>query len=218
MMVINLTAASALLSLEVRTLQSNRLLLLSRTSFKSIKSFLSKQINNKNSLSRMKELFNSIDEKNTGEIGYSDFFHLCFEIFHDQKLFDDHFKFLTKDKNIIGVNELRHFINEYQQERVGDELAEKIIVNNLSTKKVMNSEIFFSANEFVDYLFSKENDLFDKKHAAVIQDMTRPLNHYWIASSHNTYLTGDQFKSESSVEAYARCLRMGCKCIELDCW
>lgn len=48
--------------------------------------------------------------------------------------------------------------------------------------------------------------------------LDRPLNEYFISSSHNTYLLGRQVAGLSSVEGYISTLVKGCRCIEIDCW
>ena len=68
-------------------------------------------------------------------------------------------------------------------------------------------------------MFSDHQDILDQSKVRLIyQNMDQPLSHYWIASSHNTYLLGNQLNSESSVDAYIRVLKEGCRCVELDCW
>ncbi|KAJ3114614.1 1-phosphatidylinositol 4,5-bisphosphate phosphodiesterase delta-4 [Phlyctochytrium bullatum] len=55
---------------------------------------------------------------------------------------------------------------------------------------------------FSAFLISATNAIFRKTHTDVYQDMTRPLNEYFINSSHNTYLLGDQLTN--AIEAISR--------------
>ncbi len=69
---------------------------------------------------------------------------------------------------------------------------------------------------FSDFLCSDDNNVQNFKISEVRFD--KPLNEYFISSSHNTYLMGRQVAGNSSTEAYIRALQRGCRCVEIDCW
>lgn len=48
--------------------------------------------------------------------------------------------------------------------------------------------------------------------------MTAPLSHYFMYTSHNTYLTGNQLSSDSSDIPIIQALQGGVRVIELDLW
>lgn len=72
---------------------------------------------------------------------------------------------------------------------------------------------FFSPG-FTSFMRSPTCDIFNPLHHEVNQDMEQPLCNYFIASSHNTYLTGDQLLSHSKTDMYAWVLQSGCRCVE----
>ncbi|NWI44068.1 PLCB2 phosphodiesterase, partial [Picathartes gymnocephalus] len=75
-----------------------------------------------------------------------------------------------------------------------------------------------SPEGMVWFLCGPENNLIVLDKLMLSQDMTQPLSHYYINSSHNTYLTAGQFSGTSSPEMYRQTLLAGCRCVELDCW
>jgi phosphatidylinositol phospholipase C beta len=75
-----------------------------------------------------------------------------------------------------------------------------------------------SIDGFLRYLMSDECCIVDLEKVDLNHDMDQPLNHYFINSSHNTYLSGHQLTGKSSVEMYRQALLTGCRCVELDCW
>ncbi|KAL8772323.1 MAG: hypothetical protein Q9209_002535 [Squamulea sp. 1 TL-2023] len=70
-------------------------------------------------------------------------------------------------------------------------------------------------SDLVDYMFSSEGNAMMPLEEI---DLSFPISNYFINSSHNTYLTGNQLYSDSSGDAYKSVLLRGCRCIEIDVW
>ncbi|PNF30464.1 1-phosphatidylinositol 4,5-bisphosphate phosphodiesterase gamma-1 [Cryptotermes secundus] len=189
---------------------------------KDMKAFLPR-VNCKISTNRLRELFQEVDTRKRTELGFDDFATLYHKLMFDEHMFReciDVYTTYSENGKIITLQEFQSFLIQEQGDPMGNDEREvsRFMRDYLQDSQRNVQEPFFTIIEFMDFLFSKQNDIWDQRYDQVYQDMTRPMSHYWIASSHNTYLTGDQFSSESSVEAYVRCLRQGCRCIELDCW
>ncbi|KTG41771.1 hypothetical protein cypCar_00018792 [Cyprinus carpio] len=163
-------------------------------------------------------------ELRNGDVSYSHFAQLYRSLMFDaQKSMEIPLlqRLIERPEQKISLEDFQNFLIEHQKElwATDNNKVQEFMFHYLKDPLREIEQPYFHQDELLTYLFSKENTIWDSQLDQVRpEDMNNPLSHYWISSSHNTYLTGDQFSSESSLEAYARCLRMGCRCIELDCW
>ena len=187
--------------------------------------------------------FSKLDKNNSGYIEEEEFEKYILNYMQDLSI-DEIFKEYDFDLNnpdkhinkILPRNLLKFFQEEQKEnitlkevyeiillfkENISKEEKDKIFSAILSDKKseeYFNERLSITLNEFFLLINSNITNILDFIEMNKRQNEKRPLNDYYINSTHNTYLTGDQLKSNSTPEMYGFSVLEGYRLVELDCY
>ncbi|XP_067871822.1 1-phosphatidylinositol 4,5-bisphosphate phosphodiesterase delta-1a isoform X2 [Heterodontus francisci] len=163
-----------------------------------------------------RDLFTKCDKSNDGTIHGKEI-EQFYKLVTEREEITTIFEAYCDQDRVVTVEKLTEFLRKEQRENASKEYAAGLI-EKYELNEEAKVESLMTKDGFMCYLMSSAGDVFNQEHNKVYQDMTKPLNQYYISSSHNTYLTKDQLEGPSSVEAYISALNKGCRCVELDCW
>ncbi|XP_050009370.1 1-phosphatidylinositol 4,5-bisphosphate phosphodiesterase eta-2 isoform X3 [Alexandromys fortis] len=167
---------------------------------------------------RVKQMFREADtDDHQGTLGFEEFcaFYKMMSTRRDLYLL---MLAYSNHKDHLDASDLQRFL-EVEQKMNGVTLEScQNIIEQFEPCPENKSKGVLGIDGFTNYTRSPAGDIFNPEHHGVHQDMTQPLSHYFITSSHNTYLVGDQLMSQSRVDMYAWVLQAGCRCVEVDCW
>uniref|UniRef100_A0A665UW92 Phosphoinositide phospholipase C n=1 Tax=Echeneis naucrates TaxID=173247 RepID=A0A665UW92_ECHNA len=186
-----------------------------KMTLKELKRFL-RQINVEVDDTYAEEIFKTCDKSNSGSLEGSEIKHF-YGLLTQREEIDVIYGKYAQTEGQMSAKDLLDFLLKEQREQVsmGDvlKLIEKYEIDETAKQKK-----HMSKDGFLMYLQHEDGSILNPAHKRVYQDMSQPLNHYYISSSHNTYLKEDQLKGPSSTEAYIKALMKSCRCVELDCW
>ncbi|MBW0506130.1 hypothetical protein O181_045845 [Austropuccinia psidii MF-1] len=177
--------------------------------------------------SDIKAHFNVADSQRRGYLDFPAFQHFV-RLIKTRTDLEVLFKELTSNRNTMSFAEFLNFMQKTQYSKLSSSTLFAIYnkfcddpeldsqssdaKSDSSTGKQMSIEGFSS------FLQSSDNLALGEEHMSVCLDMNLPLCDYFISTSHNTYLVGNQLQGQSTVEGYIRALQQGCRSVELDCW
>ncbi|XP_038575976.1 1-phosphatidylinositol 4,5-bisphosphate phosphodiesterase delta-4-like isoform X1 [Micropterus salmoides] len=162
-------------------------------------------------------LFTMADKSDSGSLEIEQFVHF-YEMLTQRdevwKVFQDY----SGDGEKLMLEELQNFLSTEQQEGERSAQLARELIDRYEPSESDKQQGAMSLEGFQMYLCSQEGSIFKPERRDLHQDMSQPLSHYFISSSHNTYLLEDQLRGQSSLEAYIQALKRGCRCVEVDCW
>lgn len=173
--------------------------------------------------------FTKADAASNGKLNFSEFKDFLNRL-KERKDVKDIFKHHTANtKQGMSQEEFLTFLRDVQNEPVDSNrphwaaLFDRVVRRSSKsrTSSAEGSELIppvmrMSLDSFSAFLASPSNGIYASR--APQSKFDRPLNEYFISSSHNTYLLGRQVAGASSTEAYVSALQQGCRCVEIDCW
>eukprot|EP00922_Rhytidocystis_sp_ex-Travisia-forbesii_P052417 GHVS01077747.1.p1 GENE.GHVS01077747.1~~GHVS01077747.1.p1 ORF type:complete len:836 (-),score=84.50 GHVS01077747.1:98-2605(-) len=168
-------------------------------------------------LRHVETLFRKHDTDSSGVLEYANFRNLLEELVWREALQPHFDAYRDEHTQTISIAGYRRFLQDVQLVDEPEEF-ERSCQQISEFAEPFRDEGGLTSIGFHCLLCSENNSLMRPDRKRCYQDMDRPLCEYWIASSHNTYLTGDQVIGRSAVGQYIDVLLRGCRCVELDCW
>lgn len=150
------------------------------------------------------QLFQTADTSQSGTLEGEEFVQF-YKALTKRPEVQEIFENFSADGQKLTLLEFVDFLREEQKE--GDHASDLALelIDRYEPSESGKLWHVLSMDGFLSYLCSKDGDIFNPTCRPIYQDMTQPLSHYYINSSHNTYLVGDQLCGQSSVEGYIRC-------------
>lgn len=115
----------------------------------------------------------------------------------------------------MSLPKLKYFLKSYQKEIKTDEEC-LALMDKYEPDPQCRKKQHFSFQGFVNYMNDESQYITDTKYNQVYQPMDLPIFSYYVNSSHNTYLTGDQLTSTSSADCYRAAIMNGARLVEMD--
>ncbi|XP_068185879.1 1-phosphatidylinositol 4,5-bisphosphate phosphodiesterase delta-4 isoform X2 [Antennarius striatus] len=162
-------------------------------------------------------LFTMADKSESGSLEIEQFVHFYKMLTQRDEVWTV-FQDYSGDGEKLMLEELENFLQQEQQEGEHSIQHALELIGRYEPSESAKKQVAMSFDGFQMYLCSQEGSIFNPEHGRLHQDMSQPLSHYFISSSHNTYLLEDQLRGLSSLEAYIQALKGGCRCVEVDCW
>uniref|UniRef100_A0A8C1J023 Phosphoinositide phospholipase C n=1 Tax=Cyprinus carpio TaxID=7962 RepID=A0A8C1J023_CYPCA len=162
-------------------------------------------------------LFTTADKSQSGTLE-DDEFVLFYKMLTQREDVLRVFQEYSGDGQKLTLQDLKDFLREEQLREDGVQQYALKLTERYEPSDTARMLQVMTFDGFLMYLTSPEGSIFNPTMVELYQDMTQPLCHYFISSSHNTYLLEDQIRGHSSVEGYIRALKRGCRCVEVDCW